>query len=256
MPPSLIRMKLPVNIRLLVALMGLLAAVLRLATEFEWAPGKATLVFCAFATVGVLGQALIKRRGWARNYGTPVEVSDKQGGGSYKVGRLLSFLLIASSVTMFFFGIRLVYVVAHSAYLARIEQTWPSTEATILKAEVRSTAQKNGLLIWAPVWTYVYSVGGRRFVAASTAIAGGYSINWYRSENLAQEMAKSRPIGQSVITFYDPDNPQQSVLDRGTSNTGINALLLAISTLMLIAGGWIPAKIVTAQYRRYRSAKR
>ncbi|MBN3851680.1 DUF3592 domain-containing protein [Paraburkholderia sp. Ac-20342] len=122
--------------------------------------------------------------------------------------------------------------VGSKLYFLAVERTWPETEATITSIHTISKPLKYGNHLWAPSWTYNYTVDGRSYSAESSHIAHGYDVNWYQYEPVAERDGLSRPVGSTVRTFYDPGNPSRSVLDRAIFDLS-DAIYLALFILVL-----------------------
>jgi len=121
--------------------------------------------------------------------------------------------------------------VGSKLYFLATEWTWPQTEATISSIHTISKPLKYGNQLWAPSWTYTYSVDGRSYSAESTHISHGYDVNWYQDEPVAESDGLLRPVGSTVHAFYDPGNPSRSVLDRATFDLE-DAIYLSIFMLV------------------------
>jgi hypothetical protein len=122
-------------------------------------------------------------------------------------------------------------VVGSKLYFLATERTWHQTEATITTIHTISKPLKYGNHLWAPSWTYTYTVDSRLYSAESTHIAHGFDVNWYQYERVAERDGQLRPVGSTVHAYYDPGDPLHSVLDRATFDIE-DAIILSIFILV------------------------
>jgi hypothetical protein len=128
------------------------------------------------------------------------------------------------------------------------EQSWATTEATIIEQATRVEARSANA--WRPVWTYTYFVGSKLFTARSSDMALGDGTLHYRSKERAEVAASSRPIGAKVIVFYDPADPQHSVLDRLNPKESSET---AMWRLIVIFVGFLSLSVIWQRWRRGNS---
>jgi hypothetical protein len=148
-------------------------------------------------------------------------------------GIMLVFLLIAGC--MGYLGLK-------TFLLERAQQAWPTVEATIVSAQTQSSTSEDKQVSWSPVWSYSYTVDGKPYRAQSTDIPGGFDAHWYDSRREALNNGLSRPVGSAVSAYYDPANPQRSVLDRRTPRStdwapfGLSILMVLLFGLLILSG--------------------
>src|ERR1700743_938150 len=92
------------------------------------------------------------------------------------------------------------------------EASWPSIEAVVTDVQLVSSVGRHSAVLWSPIWTYTYTLGGRPYVTRSTEFSLPSATDKYRSKDAAMNAAISQPAGSIVTTYYDPENPQRSVL--------------------------------------------
>ena len=133
-----------------------------------------------------------------------------------------------------------------SRALVAAAERWLSAPGRIIASEVQRRGGSSGRnQYYVPLVRYSYIVHGReregarlRFFFASARSRGG-----------AEAMLAPYPAGAEVKVRYDPDNPDQSVLEPG--KTSARMLLMAILCFLLFLGG---ASIIVMAVRGVFSA--
>ncbi|MFN3386480.1 MAG: DUF3592 domain-containing protein [Candidatus Thermochlorobacter sp.] len=108
--------------------------------------------------------------------------------------RIFSFAVLLMGAALIIFGIV-------SQYQQRQAQTWAETTGNITHSNFVDDSEGGRLTI-----EYEYSVAGRRFQSAQLAP----TFMLYN----AREMANKYPVGAAVTVYYNPDNPEEAVLER------------------------------------------
>ena len=90
-------------------------------------------------------------------------------------------------------------------------QSWSSTIGAVLMSSVQSRRSGNSTSIY-PVVVYQYSVNGQSY--QSQTIKAGEQFFNVRVIGQAEETVRRYPIGAQVMVYYNPENPQQSALER------------------------------------------
>ncbi len=111
--------------------------------------------------------------------------------------------------------------------LARSRRTlsWPAAKGRIEVAEPSSP--ENDLL---PLIEYSYTVEGRTFRGRLRFPAGTQP----QGPEFAASFVRKYPAGSEVAVYYDPEDPRQSVLERG--NQGGDWLVLALGLGAVVLG--------------------
>jgi len=139
-------------------------------------------------------------------------------------------------VTLLYGGATLGYSGAKALIFQRSEQAWPSTQATIISDELRSSTSSKGKVTWSPYWTYSYEVNGTRYFGKSIDVPAGYNAKWFDERVDAVSDGLSRPPGYQTTTYYDPAAPRRSLLDKRTAYGGNQVIIgIAIGMLALAA---------------------
>lgn len=120
---------------------------------------------------------------------------------------------------------------------------WPSTTGMVLSSAVearRSSSSRGGYTTsYYPVIFYEYQVDGR--VYRSNQLQLGGAIGGMVS--LAQRKVMAYPAGGRVHVYYDPQNPAQAFLEKGSTSSnilvGIAVLIIIILVVTLLFTGGI-----------------
>jgi hypothetical protein len=89
---------------------------------------------------------------------------------------------------------------------------WAQVEGRVVTSAVNAFTGKSGTT-WRPMVVYSYSVGSIRFM--SSRIAFHSLASGSRSD--AAKLAARYPAGGMVRVFYDPQDPEQAVLEAGSN---------------------------------------
>jgi len=147
------------------------------------------------------------------------------------------------------------YTAAKAWMFQRSEQTWPSTQATIISDELRSSTSREGRVTWSSYWTYSYEVDGTPYVAKSIDVPTGYDAKWFDERGSAVSDGLSRPPGSQTTTYYDPAAPRRSVLDKRTAYGGDQVVLGIAVAMLALAGlfGFLTGVVLKAAQAQWRS---
>jgi Protein of unknown function (DUF3592) len=124
-----------------------------------------------------------------------------------------------------------VAAIAVSLWLRRMSiraRSWPSTSAKIIRSALVSDPHDSGSSVEI---SYQFSVEGRHFDSRCISFSPLPSS----PQSQAQLVARF-PVGTLVDAYFDPKNPDRSVLLRDESNTWlwgplVGAVFIAIATL-------------------------
>jgi hypothetical protein len=154
-------------------------------------------------------------------------------------GSCLALLFVAGGGFMIFQSRR-------SQKKADASQVWPSTRGTIVETKAvrdyhSSLDDDSDVNTYSPRLKYTYRVGDMEY--SSDKIAFGYSKN-FKSELAALSSIQKYPQGGQVTVYYNPENPNEAVLERKSSLLGwgmVGGVLLMVLGLcsacpMIIVG--------------------
>ncbi len=122
--------------------------------------------------------------------------------------------------------------------------SFSTTDGIILESEVgkeiyssrnRENFSRVDIARYYPYIVYSFKIDNKKFISEKNALKRIRSGHF----EYAQEYVKKYPVGNKVIVYFDPDNPNISILDPDTKEysvgpiTGILILPLGIITLIL-----------------------
>lgn len=129
------------------------------------------------------------------------------------------FLLIGAGLTYWGWNI---------LQTAKASASWPTVEGVVTSSEVSHSTDSDGGDSYSPEVTYRYQVGDV-FYENNTIKFGE---NAYSSRRKAENIAATYPAGRDVTVYYDPDQPDRSVLEPGGS--GGSYIVLGIGLLFVV----------------------
>jgi tetratricopeptide (TPR) repeat protein len=122
-----------------------------------------------------------------------------------KPSPIFGILFMLPGIAVVFYGIK-------ELKKAMASKNWSTTVGKVISSEViRDTSGKRPIYI--PKVFYEYSVTGNKYSSNEVSIG-----HWDSSSPKgAQKIVNRYPTGKDVIVYYDPDNPEDAVLEPGTS---------------------------------------
>lgn len=119
---------------------------------------------------------------------------------------LLLLLFFAIGAVIMFFGWRTVANAQASA-------SWPSVPGQVISSTVTRQSDSDGSVSFSPEVSYRYQVGSQSYQGRRIK----FGENAYGFRARAQSVADRYPVGHSVSVYYDPADPNLSVLEPGVS---------------------------------------
>lgn len=158
-------------------------------------------------------------------YNSTVDIKDVKGG----IWMLRLFLGVFLVV-----GLGLVIFGVSEMMKAKDSENWPSVTGVVLKSKVSVDSSGDGTTYGADV-TYRYKVKGKRYQGDKVTVSEVSTS----SRGRAQKIVKRYPKKKKVAVYYDPEEPETSVLEKGVSGgswlmPGVGAMFLIIPLIMLI----------------------
>lgn len=133
----------------------------------------------------------------------------------------LIFVLIGGSVV--FWGV-------NTFFKANQSEAWPFVDGIIVESEMEYHRSNEGSGTYHARILYDYTVGGVLYSGDQVAY-GDYGSS---DSSHARSIVNRYPKGQSVLVYYDPNQPEESVLERGIQAQIF--FLPAFGLVFLIAG--------------------
>ncbi len=116
----------------------------------------------------------------------------------------------------FLIGLALVFVGYQTYRKSDESMSWPTTMGTVKTSEVRRTIGANNE--FHSYIEYEYSVLGSDYVSHTVTFSELMGMQDTR-KSVARNAVNKFPAGSSVTVYYDPQNAQKSVLQRGGDST-------------------------------------
>jgi len=96
---------------------------------------------------------------------------------------------------------------------------WPATQGEVRRSEVSSRLVKFGRR-YRLLFACDYVVAGRGYRTEKVQFGSG----WVTSRDLIEAFAASYPVGSRPTVYYDPDDPQEAVVERTDQVASDNGL--------------------------------
>ncbi|EMO54061.1 PF12158 family protein [Leptospira noguchii] len=149
---------------------------------------------------------------------------------------LLPFLAVASLIS--FLGFQNVYT-------HHLAENWPTTEATILRAEVQNRddlhqniSDRTRLSQYIPKIEYSYRIENKEYIGNRIQTGGIWSSS---DSSVAKEIVQKYK-GRSVRIYYNPENPTESYLERSgifrAYSIGIISGLFSVFIFLILIRIW------------------
>jgi hypothetical protein len=146
--------------------------------------------------------------------------------------RPVKMIIIAS---LGFFGALLLILGLYSTIMDTSASNWPVTEGTITSSQVVSWGSGgHDPIDYRPSITYQYHVGGKTYngsqISSGATFYGGVNVDEYEQANA---IVSNYPVGSMVQVHYNPNNPNNAVLE--TQSSLIEQVPLIIGAVMTAA---------------------
>lgn len=127
-----------------------------------------------------------------------------------------------------------LFVSGRDLLRGRSSASWPTTQGEVvyssLEQSMSTDSDGDTSVTYGAKIVYNYQVGGQQLTGDRRA----FSESRTSSARRAQEITNRYQVGAAVTVYYDPNNPQVSVLEPGT---GFGGVIVPVITLgMLIFG--------------------
>lgn len=132
-------------------------------------------------------------------------------------------------------GIYLVYLGIKNVRKARVAQNWPSAIGQVAGVDVRESQSTDSdgdrRTNYYPIVRYTYVVNGQSFAGDRLAFGPRTGSGRYAK---AQAMANRYVVGAPVTVYYNPENPEEAVLEKRAAGT-MTTLIIGIAFLAVTA---------------------
>ncbi len=123
----------------------------------------------------------------------------------------------------------LLFVGVRSMRAARASRAWPATQGTIVSSELFTSGRGKSRWYKAQI-SYTFTVSGQSYTGQRVFFGDSRSSNMGREQKVVDRYQAGAP----VEVFYDPQQPQEAVLERRTGGTNLTYLILG-SVLLVFA---------------------
>jgi hypothetical protein len=133
------------------------------------------------------------------------------------------------------FGLAVLAIVASSLREAAAMKRWPVSEGRVLSAKVEEYRQSVGRGVGGPrarLTLYEYEVTGKRFQGSRVAQSPGLDRG---VPEFAQKVVERYPSGSTVAVRYNPNRPDESVLEPRVPGSWIFGATIGVALLVLAA---------------------
>jgi hypothetical protein len=141
--------------------------------------------------------------------------------------------LIAPMVGLFTLGSAL-----RSKRLANTSQSWQGAMGQVIASDIKKSTSNDGeygqSTSYEAIIRYRYSVMGKDYTGERVSFGVKNS-----SEKLARDTVSRYPINTGVTVFYNPDKPEQAVLEQANSS---GLLQIVIGIALFVAGIYFAIK--------------
>jgi hypothetical protein len=124
-------------------------------------------------------------------------------------------LIIIPVILLYLFSL-IAFVVGGAFCFSQVSRErmlmWPQAAATIISGEVKRKSLSNKIY-WMPVWKYSYSVGAASYTQESDSLVGRFRGSWWEDKASALKELDRRPVNKKESIYYNPSEPNLSVLD-------------------------------------------
>jgi hypothetical protein len=147
-------------------------------------------------------------------------------GKKFFFSRMFPFIFVVVGASVSFFGVR-------GLVRAKASLDWPSIQGKVVESSVerqRSSGSNGGSTTYQAEILYEFIVDGTTFNGDRVAYGDYGSSN----PSHARRIVNRYPKGKSVIVYYMPSNPEESLLEPGVK--GQSFFLLGFGLIFFTAG--------------------
>jgi uncharacterized membrane protein len=153
---------------------------------------------------------------------------------------------IIVAVPFVIIALGLVWSALNGYRQTRASQNWQETTGTILYSGVQERRSSNGRggrsVSYYPQVVYEYRVMGQQFQGNQIRFGGEVGFGFYGM--VERRVTENFPVGKQVSVFYNPDAPQQAVLERKTSSRSPILIGVAIFIIIMLVITLVPTLFI------------
>lgn len=144
-------------------------------------------------------------------------------------------------ILVFALGLGLLLFSMRSKHKAGESAHWPAAPGTITVSEVkesRSTDDDGNVSIYYyPRVEYTYFAGGQTHTGKQVSFGGTQGL---ANAAQAEPLLQNYPVNKNVMVYYNPQKPQEAVLERTVSKGSNTARIMGVILLVLSLLIFIP----------------
>jgi hypothetical protein len=118
---------------------------------------------------------------------------------------------------------------AWTAHLAVMSRRWPQVEGTIVVSDLQRSKDSEDGYSYRPEVSYRYTVDGNEIVGSRIRFGLRLETSWSAP---AVRVIQHYKVGARVPVRYDPNDPEECVLESGINGTVFAGAALAVALLM------------------------
>lgn len=111
-------------------------------------------------------------------------------------------------------------------------KSWTRIEGEIIQSEVQSRDAGDGDRIYDPIVAYRYKVNLAEYTSSVITESAPLSVG---TQRYAKKLVEKYQVNTKVDVYYNPDKPEEAVLDPRTSVSGM-ILIATLGTAVLLCG--------------------
>jgi hypothetical protein len=161
--------------------------------------------------MGIITMAYVKNMGWLKSL--------------YLAARKLSW----KGIIFFLVGAFLLFFFTQQWLIGLVSLNWQTTQGKIVTSQAVACVHKYFPNTYKAKIIYSYFVNGSSYSSDNITFTTDSALIYCGN---AEKMMAIYPLGKSVLVYYDPDNPENSVLRPG----GTSLMSVGISLAMFIYG--------------------
>jgi hypothetical protein len=140
-------------------------------------------------------------------------------------------------------GLFLLALAGKSALEHRRQSSWRTTPGLVTVSELKTLSGVNGKgerneRFFASV-QYTYTVDGQQYVGKAVRRFWKQRQDEFLTDYDAQRVVKRYPAGESVTVYYNPESPEEAMLQRGVWRGTLALVLLGIAAVAFAVYAWV-----------------
>ena len=142
-------------------------------------------------------------------------------------------LIVESSFALFLGGLGMFLLIFALRLKPDDEEcgSWPKSQGVVFENEIKTEFNHRGRISYIPVVQYIFQANHRMLQGHRICI--GPPLHFMRQQK-ANQVLENYPLGCKVWVFYNPQNPEEAVLERRIYNRQQCLILGVVFILLMI----------------------